>query len=62
MRSAVHKAAAAAGLERAVTPYDLRATFAAVADYETKDLLKVQSWLGHADVNVTQGYVTQDAG
>lgn len=46
-----------AGLSRAISSHDLRATFATVVYRDTKDIRLVQVLLGHADINTTQIYI-----
>lgn len=46
-----------AGLRRAISSHDLRATFATVVYRETKDIRLVQALLGHADISTTQIYI-----
>lgn len=46
-----------AGVSIPVASHDLRMTFATLAYGNGMDILAVQGWLGHADVNQTQGYI-----
>lgn len=46
-----------AGISRAISSHDLRATFATVVYRDTKDIRLVQALLGHADISTTQIYI-----
>lgn len=46
-----------AGLSRAISSHDLRATFATMVYGVTKDIRLVQVLLGHADITTTQIYI-----
>ncbi|WP_374711578.1 tyrosine-type recombinase/integrase [Symbiobacterium terraclitae] len=51
------------GVARDVTAHDLRKTFATHQFYHCDtDLLRLQRWLGHADINTTRSYVDDLAG
>lgn len=48
----------AAGLKRAITAHDLRATCATYYDYYGREPAKrIQEFLGHDDINTTYGYI-----
>ena len=46
--------------EKHVTPHVLRHTCAIVLFQATGDLRKVSLWLGHADMQTTEGYLRAD--
>lgn len=53
----------AARLSDEVTTHDLRKTFATIKYYKEKaDLLDIQRWLGHEDLNTTREYIDPYAG
>ncbi len=56
MRSRIHRAAQRAGLQRRVTPHDLRRTYATWLLEAGVDLRIVQVLLGHASPNTTARY------
>lgn len=55
----IKKAAQKAGLNRAVTCHDLRSTFATLQYYHGEgDLIQLQGYMGHDDINTTANYVS----
>lgn len=57
-RAFITELGARARVSRPVASHDLRATFATLAYHASgNDIRLVQSWLGHADVTTTQGYI-----
>ena len=57
----IKKIAVLAGLTRTVTCHDLRKTYATLEYYHgDRDLIKLQSHLGHRDINTTRDYVSSE--
>ena len=55
----IKEVAKQAGLNREVTSHDLRATFATLQFYNNNmDLLELQRYMGHDDINTTSGYIS----
>lgn len=55
-RKSIRRHGRRAGLERAISSHDMRATAATAMYDNTKDLRAVQEILGHSDAKTTQGY------
>jgi integrase len=56
-RTFITELGVSAGVSRPIASHDLRATFATLAYNHCQDIVLVQAWMGHSDVNTTQGYI-----
>lgn len=56
-RSLITELGVKAHVSRPVASHDLRATFATILYSQTNDIILLQRWLGHSDINTTRRYI-----
>ena len=62
VRSAFHRLAAKAGIEKRVTPHQLRHSFATEMSRERQPLYLIQGALGHSSIATTDRYISKVSG